>query len=131
MDERHNNNLFAANQLPVMRSLLVFTATLLFLAGCTSEKKAAPPPKLTPQEERGRQLFSASCQACHESQSSTAVQGPSLKGLYQKSSLPSGAPANDDRVRDAIVMGRRDMPGYQNIFTDEQISDVIAYLHTL
>jgi mono/diheme cytochrome c family protein len=131
MDETHNNNLFAVNQLPVRCSLLAFMAALLFLAGCTSEKKAAPLPKLTPQQERGRQLFSASCQACHESRTSTAVQGPSLQGLYQKPSLPSGAPANDDRVRDAIVMGRPNMPGYQYIFTDEQVSDVIAYLHTL
>lgn len=58
-------------------------------------------------------------------------QGPSLKGLYKKKSLPSGAPANDERVRDTILMGRPNMPGYQYVFTDEQVTDLIAYLHTL
>ncbi|MCI0352927.1 MAG: cytochrome c [Acidobacteriales bacterium] len=58
-------------------------------------------------------------------------QGPSLKDLYKKKSLPSGAPANDDRVRDAIVMGRPNMPGYQGVLSDQQISDLIAYLRTL
>lgn len=68
---------------------------------------------------------------CHEVRGSAAVQGPSLEGLYKKRSLPSGAPANDERVRDAIMMGRPNMPGYQNLFTDEQVNQVIAYLRTL
>ena len=131
-DGQHNSHLSAANQLPVLRSLLALTAAaVLLLAGCRSGEKAGPPPKLTPQQDRGRQLFSTNCQVCHEVSGSTAVQGPSLQGLYQKPSLPSGAPATDERVRDAIVMGRTNMPGYQNLFTDEQVSDVIAYLRTL
>jgi mono/diheme cytochrome c family protein len=51
--------------------------------------------------------------------------------LYKKRSLPSGAPANDDRVRDAILYGRQNMPAFQYVLTDEQIDDLLAYLHTL
>ena len=102
----------------------------MVLGGCSAEKKESP-PQLTAQQESGRQLFSATCQTCHETMSDTVRQGPSLKGVYKKKSLPSGAPANDDRVRDAILMGRPNMPGYQCIFNDQQINDLIAYLHTL
>src|SRR5262249_46734371 len=129
---QHNIHLFAANQLRLNCFLqAVASVAVLLLIGCTPEKKASPPPPLTPQQESGRRPFSASCQSCHESQSDALRQGPSLKGVYKKKSLPSGAPANDDRVRDAILLGRPNMPGYQYVLTDEQISDLIAYLHTL
>jgi mono/diheme cytochrome c family protein len=115
-----------------LRFLLALAApALVFLAGCRSDQKGAASPKLGPQQERGRQIFSTNCQMCHEVRGSRAVQGPSLEGVYKKRSLPSGAPANDERVRDAIMMGRPNMPGYQNLFTDEQVNDVIAYLRTL
>jgi mono/diheme cytochrome c family protein len=127
---QHNIHLFAANQLR-LRCFLVAAAAVFLLAGCSAQKKACPPPPLTPQQQSGQRLFSATCQACHETMSDTARQGPSLKDLYKKKSLPSGAPANDDRVRDAILMGRPNMPGYQYVLTDEQISDLIAYLHSL
>lgn len=100
--------------------------------GCNAEKKEpAPAAKMSEEQERGRRAFAATCTVCHEIQSSAAKQGPSLQGLFKKRSLPSGAPANDDRVRDAILYGRRDMPAYQYFFNDQQINDVIAYLHTL
>jgi mono/diheme cytochrome c family protein len=54
-----------------------------------------------------------------------------LQGLFRKPYLPSGAPANDERVREVIKQGRRTMPGYGQIFDDRQINDVIAYLKTL
>lgn len=40
-------------------------------------------------------------------------------------------PANDDRVRDIILLGRNKMEGFTNILTPAQINDLIAYLHTL
>jgi mono/diheme cytochrome c family protein len=54
-----------------------------------------------------------------------------LKGVYKKQFLPSGAPANDERVGEVIRHGRRMMPGYAQIYDDRQIADVIAYLKTL
>jgi mono/diheme cytochrome c family protein len=129
---QHNIHLLAAFQLRVGRFLgaLLVAALLVFVNGCRSEKVSAP-AKLTPEQERGRRLFAASCQVCHETQTAAARQGPSLQGIYQKPWLPSGAPANDDRVRDAIVMGRPNMPGFQYVLTDEQVKDLIAYLRTL
>jgi mono/diheme cytochrome c family protein len=131
-DAQHNSHLSRANQLSSVCFLIALAAAALsLLAGCRAEEKAAPPSRLTPQQERGRQLFATNCLMCHETTSSAEVQGPSLHRLYRKGSLPSGAPANDDRVRDAILLGRPNMPGYQNVLTGEQINDLLAYLRTL
>jgi mono/diheme cytochrome c family protein len=54
-----------------------------------------------------------------------------MKGMLKKPYLPSGAPANDERVRDVIRMGRRAMPPFGQVFDDQQITDIIAYLKTL
>jgi mono/diheme cytochrome c family protein len=104
------------------------------LAGCDSEP-AAPKSDaelhLTEQQARGRRLFDQSCAQCHRAYSPETQNGPSLKGVFKKQTLPSGTPANDDRVRENILMGRAKMPGFRNLFSDEQVDDLIAYLHTL
>ena len=120
-----------------MRNLWVMAiavAAAIFLAGCESEP---PAPKsnaelhLTEQQARGRRLFDQSCAQCHQAYSSAVQAGPSLQGVFKKQSLPSGIPANDDRVRENILLGRAKMPGFRNLFSDDQVDDLIAYLRTL
>ena len=106
----------------------------LILAACESEPL---PPKsdaelhLTEQQARGRRLFDQSCAQCHRAYSSETQSGPSLRDVFKKKELPSGAPANGDRVRENILLGRAKMPGFRNLFSDDQVDDLIAYLHTL
>jgi mono/diheme cytochrome c family protein len=106
----------------------------IFLAACESEP---PVPKsnaalhLTEQQARGRRLFDQSCAQCHRAYSGEKQNGPSLQGVFKKQYLPSGIPANDDRVRENILLGRAKMPGFRNLFSDDQVDDLIAYLHTL
>jgi len=71
------------------------------------------------------------CAACHNPRPSAPVQGPTLQGIFKKQYLPSGAPANDDRVRQTIQLGRKDMPSFGNLLNDSQIDDLIAYLHSI
>jgi mono/diheme cytochrome c family protein len=40
-------------------------------------------------------------------------------------------PANDDRVGEIIRIGRNKMDGFGNVLTDQQVKDLLAYLHTL
>ncbi len=55
-----------------------------------------------------------------------------MKHIFKKQYLPmSGMPANDERVTDVIKMGRNKMPGFGQELTQEQINDLLAYLHTL
>jgi hypothetical protein len=43
--------------------------------------------------------------------------------------MPSGAPPTDERLTRVILRGRLNMPAIQ--LTDDQLSDLLAYLHTL
>jgi mono/diheme cytochrome c family protein len=54
-----------------------------------------------------------------------------LKGLFKKQYMSSGIPANDERVKELIRFGRSKMPAYGQILTQQQLDDLMAYLHTL
>ncbi len=55
-----------------------------------------------------------------------------MKDLFKKPYMGmSGMPANDDRVTDIIRMGRNKMPGFAQDMNQQQISDLLVYLHTL
>jgi len=55
-----------------------------------------------------------------------------MKQVFKQPYLPmSGMPANDDRVTDVIKMGRNKMPAYGQVLTQQQIEDLLSYLHTL
>jgi mono/diheme cytochrome c family protein len=123
-------------QNPRIVSLSLFAAVVigsLFLADCTPERRMSDAELgLTPQQSAGRKIYDAYCDRCHEPYSSRGKQGPSLKGTFKKSFLPlSGLPANDDRVAEVIKFGRSKMPGYGQVLSQQQIEDLLAYLHTL
>jgi mono/diheme cytochrome c family protein len=85
--------------------------------------------ELTPEEAQGRVIYQQDCASCHYATQTGDLHGPSLFAMYRKKYLPSGAPANDDRVTPVILRGRNMMPGSQ--LSDEQLRDLLAYLHTL
>ena len=87
---------------------------------------------LNPQQAAGRKLYDNYCDRCHEPYSTRGKKGPGLKGVFKKQYLSlSGLPANDERMTDIIKNGRAKMEGFKQVMTDEQIRDLIAYLHTL
>lgn len=90
-----------------------------------------PLDQLTPQEQRGRVVYQQYCSGCHYANQTGDLHGPSLFAMYRKKYLPSGAPANDERVTPVILRGRNMMPGYGNNLSEQQIADLLAYLHTL
>ncbi|HEX3985244.1 MAG TPA: cytochrome c [Acidobacteriaceae bacterium] len=86
---------------------------------------------LTAQEARGRAVYQQDCASCHYANQTGDLHGPSLFAMYRKKYLPSGAPANDARVAPVIEQGRNMMPGFGNQLNDQQLQDLLAYLHTL
>jgi mono/diheme cytochrome c family protein len=86
---------------------------------------------LNAHQAGGRRVFEQYCAACHYAYSSSGSKGPSLKKLYRKEFLPSGLPANDRFVEQTIVGGRGMMPAMGPSLTDQQLEDLVAYLHTL
>ena len=123
MNSRHAANLI----------LTTIISTLLgILAGCDAEpRKTDAELGLTPQQAAGRRVYDARCAECHYAYSSRNLRGPSMHGLFKKQFMSSGIPANDDRVTDIIMLGRAKMPGYQQKITQQQLADLLAYLHTL
>lgn len=121
--------------LPTTRKQVLFLSTslLLFLAGCqVQRRKTDAELGLNPQQAAGRRVYDNYCDRCHEPYSSSGKQGPPLQHLFRKSYLElSGLPANDERVTDIIKYGRSKMPGYGQVLTQQQIDDLLAYLHTL
>ena len=95
------------------------------LAGCHRV------PALTPQEEEGKHLYAARCAHCHEDNDLALKKvPPDLHAAFTRTTLPSGAPATDERVKRVVLAGKGMMPSFAGRFTDEQMNDLVAYLHT-
>jgi len=103
------------------------------LAGCDASqvRKSDAELGLNPTQARGRHVYDQYCGMCHDAYSGKSLRGPSLQGLFKKQYLPSGAPANDDRVRDVVQLGRAKMPAFGPVLNQQQLDALIQYLHTL
>jgi mono/diheme cytochrome c family protein len=117
---------------PCLRACVVIVA-LLTLAGCEAERRKSDAELgLNQQQSEGRKLYDNNCDRCHEPYSSRGKKGPSLKGVFKQQYLPlSGLPANDERVSEIVKYGRSKMEGFGRVMSDQQIKDLLAYMHTL
>lgn len=103
------------------------------IGGCDIERRKSDADLgLNPQQAAGRKIYDNYCDRCHEPYSSRGKKGPSLKGVFKQQYLPlSGLPANDDRVGEIVKYGRAKMEGFGRALSDDQIKDLLVYLHTL
>jgi mono/diheme cytochrome c family protein len=113
-----------------------FAAALLalfVLAACDVERRKSDAELgLNQQQAAGRKTYDNYCDRCHEPYSSHGKKGPSLKGVFKQQYLSvSGLPANDERVFEIVKSGRAKMEGFGQVMSDQQIKDLLAYLHTL
>lgn len=100
---------------------VLFVFTLLFSA-CSPNASA----------ERGQELFDLHCASCHEDPPpDLKKRPPKLEGLFKAKQLPSGVPVTDKQVRKTITEGLRTMPAFDQRLSDQDLNDLIAYLHTL
>ncbi len=117
------------------RVLAALAATLLLAltVACDAERRKSDAELgLNPQQSAGRRIYDAECDRCHEPYSTRGKKGPGLKGIFQQKFLSlSGLPANDDRVTQIVRQGRKEMPGYSQKLSEQDIQDLLAYLHTL
>ena len=99
------------------------------ITGCKPLPSSMPPSEWTPQEARGAQVFHEKCARCHYPTSTRGLHGPGLQALTKQKSMPSGAPPTDEMMTDRILHGYGLMPAIP--LTDQQLKDLLAYLHTL
>ena len=112
---------------------LACALTWLAMFGCDVERRKSDAELgLNMQQGAGRRIYDAQCARCHEPYSTRGKKGPGLKGVFQHKYLSqSGLPANDERVTDIIRLGRNEMPGYSQRLSEQDIQNLLAYMHTL
>ena len=99
------------------------------------------PIQMTEEALLGQKLYAAKgCVACHQSVSSSIA--PSLVGIYgTERRLASGSSviADDAYLRESILWSTAkvsygyapSMPGYNDAFSEEEVSQMIAYIKAL
>lgn len=105
-------------------SFISGSVLLVFAAGCNQ-------PPLTRTESAGKDLYEIHCYECHdENDLGLKKVPPKLHDVFAQKDLPDGTtPATDAAVREVIVYGKRTMPAFNGRLTDEEIADLISYLH--
>ena len=119
----------AASLAVLTPALALAAAIVAALGGCRSLPPSKPEALWTVEEARGAQVFHQKCAKCHHPTTTRPLNGPGLQALTKLRSMPSGAPPTDERLTQVIQRGRLNMPATQ--LNDDQLSDLLAYLHTL
>jgi mono/diheme cytochrome c family protein len=106
-------------------------AALLAAAAAASLTSCRSAPSLTPQQAVGKQVYDVGCAHCHEENNLHLKKvPPNLHGLFNKTTLPSGAPASDGEVEHLLMTGKGMMPSFAYQMSREQMAALLAYLHT-
>lgn len=115
------------------RSALLWAAAAAGLLGGLAACRQLPPSKpealWTPQEARGAAIYHQKCARCHYPTTTRGLNGPGLQAITKIKAMPSGAPPTDERLTSTILHGRGMMPATP--LPDNQLSDLLAYLHSL
>ncbi|MDQ2900538.1 MAG: cytochrome c [Acidobacteriota bacterium] len=83
-----------------------------------------------PDAAKGKEVFEQ-CAVCHNADSTEKKMGPGLKGLFAKDKMTNGKKPTEANVRTKIDEGGNGMPAYKEMLSDDEKSDLIAYLKIL
>ena len=97
----------------------------MMTAGLNAQDKGKPG-----DAAKGKAVFDQ-CSGCHSADSDETIVGPPLKGLFKRKTLKNGKPVNEANVRSMINEGGNGMPPFGDQLSDQDKSDVIAYLKSL
>lgn len=79
---------------------------------------------------KGKEVFEQ-CSVCHNADSEEKKMGPGLKGLFKKAKMANGKAPTEANVKALVNAGGNGMPGYQDLLSDEERDNLLAYLKTL
>jgi mono/diheme cytochrome c family protein len=99
------------------------------ILGCKPLPPSKPESQWTAEEARGALVYRQKCARCHYPTTTHPLNGPGLQAITKGKAMPSGAPPTDERLTSVILHGRNMMPATP--LSDAQLSDLLAYLHTL
>ena len=114
---------------------------LLFAIGLTSLLLIGAGPQEKKENgkgdaAKGKEIFQANCDICHNADSTEDKVGPGLKGLMSKPphKLADGTEHKQHTVaiiRKQVVEGSSAMPPVGAAFTPKELDDLLAYLQSL
>jgi len=108
-----------------MRKSLLLAATagmLVFSAMGMAQKKG--------DAAKGKEVYEQ-CGVCHSADTDEKKMGPSLKGLFKKEKMTNGQKPTDDSVLAIVNKGKGSMPAFADVLSDEEKTDLLAFLKTI
>ena len=115
--------------LPALALPALVFALAAVSTGCRTLPPSKPSSEWTPQEASGAAVYQAKCARCHYPTNTSPLHGPGLQAITKVNAMPSGAPPTNERLTSVILHGRGMMPSTP--IDDQQLTDLLAYLHTL
>ncbi len=102
---------------------------VVFVSGAAAQDKKG-------DAKKGKEVFTANCDICHNADSTEDKVGPGLKGLFSKGphKLSDGTEHKthtDANITKQIVEGNAAMPPVGSGLSKDELADLLAYLHTL
>jgi streptogramin lyase/mono/diheme cytochrome c family protein len=76
---------------------------------------------------RGQEIYYYKCWICHNELAEGGA--PKLAGLFKRTTLVTGAPLNDESVKDQIRNGSPNMAAYKYVLNDADLNDLVSWLH--
>ena len=107
--------------LTLMRALLSFAAALILLI-------AAPVSALAGDVANGAKVFSANCAACHAGGGNVVNGEHTLQQDDLKAYLAQYNNGHESAIVAQVTYGLNEMPAFIGTLTENQISDVAAYV---
>jgi mono/diheme cytochrome c family protein len=116
----------------IARIVLVASLGLSFLYAypethAATHAKPKPSASHGGDAHAGQAVFMQRCFQCHSVQENEKRVGPSLFHELQK----PHSKRTDAEVREIVHSGKNKMPAWKGILSEDDINNVIAYLHTL
>ena len=79
---------------------------------------------------KGKDAFQQRCQLCHFEDSADKKIGPGLAGI-KDGQLPSGKEATGENVLENLNKGGNGMPAFEQMLSEEEKADIVAYVLSL
>ena len=79
---------------------------------------------------KGQEAFQQRCLVCHFEDSADKKIGPGLAGI-KDGKLPSGKDATREAVMENLNKGGNGMPAFEQLLSEEEKANIVAYVLTL
>lgn len=101
-----------------------FAAVLCLVAGALGEEHSSG------DAAAGKAAFEQRCMICHFDDSADKKIGPGLAGI-KDGQLPSGKEATRENVLENLNKGGNGMPPFEQMLSEEEKIDIVAYVLSL